>query len=192
MGSRGPKPKPNELKVLEGGRSHRPLNLDQTFRPEVGMPDIPKWMSKEGRRAWKRLSAELLYYNLLSKVDRDAFAMLCATIGRMELLERAFAGRIKQLEAEGKGDHELAEAFLDKTPKGMPIQSGLYQVLNREQAKATSLLAEFGLTPAQRARVTTAIRVQAQLFPVDNGGGDTPPPAAPIDPHAPKSFSDFR
>jgi len=92
--------------------------------------------------------------------------------------------------AEGKGDHELASAFLDSTPKGMPIQSALYQVMNREQAKLTSLLAEFGLTPAQRTRVTAAIRTQAQLFPVEGGGaGDKP--AEPVNPHAPKSFSEF-
>ena len=196
MGQRGPTPKPAELKALEGGRSHRPLNLDQTFRPEVGVPDMPKWLSKEARKAWKRLSVELAHYNLIAKVDREAFSMLCQTIGRLELLERAFAGRIatlaEKLKNEGKGDDALAEAFLDSTPKGVPIQSALYQVLNREQAKLNSLLAEFGLTPAQRARVTTAIRVQAQLFPVGGGEGGSTPPVAPVDPHKPKGFADFK
>lgn len=191
MGARGPKPKPGELKALEGGRGHRPINLDANFRPEVGEPDMPKWLSKEARKAWKRLAEELLHYNLLSKIDREAFAMLCQTIGRLELLERAFAGKVNLLLKDGKGEHELANAFLDSTPKGMPIQSALYQVLNREQAKLNSLLAEFGLTPAQRARVTTAIRVQAQLFPVEGGAGADKPPTEPVNPHRPKGFADF-
>lgn len=185
MGQRGPAPKPPELRALEGGRGHRPINLDQTFRPEVGLPDSPKWLSKEARKAWKRLSAELLHYNLLSKVDREAFAMLCQTIGRLELLERAFGARMALKVKEGK---DAAEAFLDSTPKGMPIQSALYQVLNREQAKLNSLLAEFGLTPAQRARVTTAIRAQIPLFDANADRPDTPP----LDPTRPRGFAEFQ
>jgi P27 family predicted phage terminase small subunit len=170
MGQRGPAPKPFELKALEGGRGHRPLNLDATFRPEVGAPDAPSWLTKEGKKAWKRLSAELLYYNLLSRVDRDAFAQLCQTVGRLELIERSLGAKMKTLD-------DPAEAMMDKTPNGLRVQSALYQVLNKEQAKLASYLAEFGLTPAQRTRVTTAIRVQATLFPVD--GGDGAPPAQP-------------
>lgn len=179
MGNRGPLGKPTELKVLEGNRGHRPLNLDSTFRPEAGVPDAPRWLGKEARKAWKRLSEELSHYNLLSKVDRDAFAMLCQTIGRLEQLETAFTGRINRLVAEGK---DAAEAYIDRTPNGMPVQAALYQVLNREQQKLSNLLAEFGLTPAQRARVTTAIRAQLKLFD-GNGEGAPAKPAG--------GFADF-
>ena len=51
----------------------------------------------------------------------------------------------------------------------MKIQSVMYQVLNREMEKLRSLLAEFSLSPAQRARVATAVRVQGLLFGI--GGG---------------------
>jgi P27 family predicted phage terminase small subunit len=169
MGSRGPLPKPAELKALEGGRSHRPVNLDATFRPEVGAPDAPRWLTKEARKAWRRLSEELLYYNLLSKVDREAFAMLCQTIGRLELVERSLSAKIQSLEKNGE---DAAEAFTAKTPNGLMVQSAIYQVLNKEQEKLRNLLAEFGLTPAQRTRVTTAIRAQLKLF---DGGGQTAP-----------------
>lgn len=184
MGSRGPLGKPAELKALEGGRSHRPINLDQTFRPEVGVPDRPSYLSKEAKRAWRRLSEELTYYNLLSRVDRDSFSMLCQTIGRLELIERALAAKQALLVTQGK---DPAEALLDKTPNGMQIQSAMYTVLNKEQAKLNSLLAEFGLTPAQRARVSTAIRAQLKLFE----GGANDKPVSPVDPAAPKGFSEF-
>lgn len=161
MGSRGPTGKPVELKVLEGNRGHRPLNLDQIFRPEVGVPDAPRYLSKEARKAWKRLSAELVHYNLLSKVDRDAFAMLCQTIGRLELIERSIAARQAVLEADGK---DAIEALTGSTPKGMIIQGVKYQLLNREQGKLNALLKQFGLRPDARAAVTTAIRAQLTLF----------------------------
>lgn len=181
MGQRGPAPKPAELKVLEGGRGHRPVNLDATFRPEVGVPDAPRWLTAEAKKAWKRLSVELTYYNLLSKVDRDAFAQLCQTIGRLELIERALAARMAACVANGQ---EPAEALLDKTPNGLQVQAAIYQALNREQAKLSGLLSEFGLTPAQRSRVSTAIRAQLSL--IDGQGQPTQPKTG-----EPTGFAEF-
>lgn len=185
MGQRGFPPKPAELKVLEGGRGHRPINLSSLFRPEVGVPSIPKHLTREARKAWKRLTPELERYNLISKVDADGLAMLCQTIGRLEIIERSLSASQARLLADGK---DPIEALFDSTPKGLRIQSVAYQVLNREMEKLRHLLAEFGLTPAQRARVTTAIRGQLQLF--DGGAGDGKP-AEPAEPAEPAGFSDF-
>lgn len=183
MGKRGPAPKPTELKVLEGNRGHRSLNLDQMFRPEVGLPDVPRWLSKEGRKAWKRLSEELLRYNLLSRVDQDAFAMLCQTIGRLELVERSIAARQARLASEGK---DPLDALLDTTPNGLRTQAAVYQVLNKEQAKLHKLLESFGLRPDARASVTTAIRAQLTLFKNEAAESGVQAPA-----QEPQGFSDF-
>ena len=186
MGARGPAQKPFELKLLEGNRGNRPIDLSALFRPEVGVPDAPRWLLPEAKKAWRRLSAELIRYNLLSKIDREAFALLCQTVGRLEQIERAIAARQKILEADGR---EAAEALLDRTPNGLQVQSAIYQVLNREQAKLHQLLTGFGLRPDARARVTAGIRAQLQLF---EGGADQPRPATPAAADAlPQGFSDF-
>lgn len=188
-GSRGPRSKPPELQLLEGNRGHRPLNLDQMFRPEVGMPDVPRWLSADGRKAWKRLSVELIRYNLLSKVDRDGFAMLCQTIGRLEQIERSITAKQQLLLAEGK---DISDALMDVTPNGLRVQSALYQVLNKEQAKLYRMLESFGLRPDARAKVTAAIRGQLQLFEGGAGGpGQAGAPSAPAAPRGSDSFADF-
>ena len=181
MGARGPVGKPNELKLLEGGRGHRPIDLTSMFRPEVGLPSIPKHLTREARKAWKRLTPELIRYNLLSRVDADALASLCQTVGRIEVLETSLKKRQDLLIERGE---DPAEAYTDKTPNGMRVQAVVYQVLNREMEKLRHLLAEFGLTPAQRARVTTAMRMQADLFDVNNKG-------EPAKPAAPVGFAEF-
>ena len=185
MGRSGPVPKPGELKLLEGGRGHRPIDLTSMFRPEVGLPSIPKHLTREARKAWKRLTPELIRYNLLSRVDADALAGLCQTVGRIEVLETSLKKRQDLLIEQG-GDP--ADAFSDKTPNGMRVQAVTYQVLNREMEKLRHLLAEFGLTPAQRARVTTAMRLQSQaqgkLFDINN-------PGEPAKPAAPAGFAEF-
>ena len=182
MGQRGPLGKPPELKLLEGNRGHRPVSIDQLFRPEVGVPDAPKWLTREARKAWRRLSVELTRYNLLSKVDREAFAMLCQTIGRLELIETSIGASQAAKLAAGA---DPVEALLDKTPSGYVAQSALYQVLNKEQAKLHKMLETFGLRPDARAKVTTAIRAQLQLF--ESGPG---PSQAPND-DEPQGFAEF-
>lgn len=193
MGQRGPQPKPIELKVLEGNRGNRPLDLSTMFRPQAGAPSAPSWLSREAKKAWRRISVELVRYNLLSTVDRDAFASLCQTIGRVELFETAIAAKQALLVAQGKCP---TEAYLDVTPNGLKVQSAQYQILNRELAKQHTLLNSFGLRPDARAAVTTAIRMQAQLF--DAVGTPTPaaapaatPAAAPSRPDTPRSFDEF-
>lgn len=171
MGTRGPLGKPPELKLLEGNRNHRAIDLTSMFRPEVGAPPLPRDMSREGKKAWKRLVPELVRYNLLSKVDADALEELCETIGLIKVLRRSINGRQELLLSE---DKDPAEAVVCLTPNGMRIQSPIYQALNREREKLRTALAEFGLTPAQRARVTTAIRAQLTLF--EGGKTDTPKP----------------
>lgn len=185
MGARGPSPKPAELKVLEGNRGHRPLNLDQIFRPEVGVPDSPKWLMPGAKKAWRRLSVELVRYNLISKVDREAFAMLCQTIGRLELIEQSLMAKQAKLLAEGK---DPADALVDVTPNGLRIQSVSYQLLNKEQSKLHGLLKTFGLRPDARASVTTAIRAQLQLF---EGGGGAPASPKNDTPLEPRGFAEF-
>ena len=178
MGRRGPAPKPAALRAIEGNRAHRPNSTDTGFRPDVGAPDAPRWLSKEARKAWARLVPELLAYNLLSAIDRDMFAMLCSTIGRMELLERAIAAKMA---AEVERGRDPVGALIGSTHNGYEMQAVVYQLLSKEQEKAKQLLAEFGLSPAQRARVSTAIRQQLKLF--DGAGGA---------PAAPAGFADFR
>jgi hypothetical protein len=155
------------------------------------VPDAPKWLLPEARKAWRRLSEELVRYNVLSKVDRDAFAMLCQTIGRLEVVERAVGARMASAIESGR---QPADALLDTTPNGLQVQAAVYQVLNREQAKLHQLLSSFGLRPDARTKVTAAIRAQLQLFE----GGSAPPPGAHPPATAagggdqlPQGFSDF-
>lgn len=183
MTARGPLPKPAELKALEGNRGHRPLNLNETFRPEVGLPALPKTLSPGARKVWKRLSTELLRYNLMSAVFSDTFEDLCESVADVKMLRHSLRRRQALMISEGK---DPAEAFEESSPGGMKVQHPRYQVLKAERQMMHSLLAKFGLSPAEQARVTTAIRAQLQLFEV---GGQAP--AQPTPGATPRGFDEF-
>jgi P27 family predicted phage terminase small subunit len=184
MGKPGPAAKPAELKLLEGNRGHRPVDLTSTFRPEVGLPSIPKGLSAGARKVWRRLAPELLKYNLMSAVYSDTFEDLCETIADVKELRHSLRARQALLRSEGK---DPAGAFEASSPNGMPVQHPRYQILKSERQMMHSLLAKFGLTPAEQASVTTAIRAQLKLFEGDGKPGDAPrAPGA-----QPQGFAEF-
>lgn len=188
MARSGPLPKPTELKALEGNRGHRALNLDATFRPEVGMPSVPKDLAPEARKVWRRLGEELLRYNLMSVVYSDTFEDLCETIATVKMLRRSIRGA-QQLAIEQQRDP--AEAFECRSPGGMPVQHPRYQTFRAERAHMHTVLAKFGLTPAEQARVTTAVRAQLKLFEGGAGGDDKPPTGGAVPGGLPGSFAEF-
>jgi hypothetical protein len=108
--------------------------------------------------------------------------MLCQTIGRLEIIERSLTAAQARLLAE---DKDPVDAYVGLTPNGMRVQSVIYQLLNREQAKLHKMLESFGLRPDARAQVTTAIRAQLNLFDVNK------PPAAQTPTGEPMSFAEF-
>lgn len=190
MRARGPTAKPVELKLLEGNRGKRPiaLNLDSTFRPEAGMPSVPKGMNPGARKVWKRLGTELLRYNLISVVYSDMFEELCETIADVKDLRHSLRARQNLLRSEGK---DPMEAYEQISPNGHVQQHPRYQILKSERQMMVSLLAKFGLSPAEQAHVTTAIRAQLQLFEGEGGKEKTDPAATPVKPTSPRGFSDF-
>ncbi len=184
MGQRGPKPKPFEMKVLEGNPGKRPLSIDGVWRPFVEIPDPPKYLGKQALKEWKRITVELAANNLIAKLDRDMLAVLCQSIERVTLFETSLKKRMDGLLAKGI---DPAEAYLTKSGSGYEAISGLYVALNKERDVLEKLLAEFGMSPAQRSRVSLGQRgAQLQLF----DGGKTAQPDANT-PKKPASFADF-
>ena len=55
MATRGRKPKPTALKVLEGNPGKRPLN-DREPVPPKGTLKCPAWLLPEAKKEWKRLA----------------------------------------------------------------------------------------------------------------------------------------
>jgi len=94
MGQRGPKAKPAELKILQGNLGHRSALSDGTLRPNVEVPTPPKHLGKEARKEWKRISIELVRYNIVSRLDQQMLGMLCQAVERMTLFEMALQRRV--------------------------------------------------------------------------------------------------
>lgn len=134
---RGRKPKPTSLKLLEGNPGKRPIHGREP-QPPGSQPSCPAHLSPTAKAEWKRLAQTLNRIGLLTQVDRAALAAYCQCYGRW-------------VEAERK----LAETpALLKTPAGYVQPSPWLGIANKQLELMAKFMAELGLTPSARSRVT--------------------------------------
>lgn len=132
------KKKPTPLKILQGTFRKDRDGPEPEFTIAAEPPAPPAFLSRDGKAHWRELSPELHRLGLLTVVDVNALAMLCATWARIRRIERA-------LDAEGQ---------VIVGVKGKPVRHPLGPELHQQQAHYLKLLTEFGLTPASRGRVS--------------------------------------
>lgn len=142
--SAGRRPKPVELKLLEGNPGGRKLpTVDE--RPDVkhGKPVAPPNLPKEAAILWRELVKLLDNMGVLANSDRRALEMLC----------RAYATYLKandEIESRGL----LLESLNAQTGLSMMKRNPAVDIANAAHANMVRLLIEFGLTPAARGKVS--------------------------------------
>ena len=152
MGSRGPAPKPTEVRKLEGLVAHRPLPQKEPQYP-AGLPLKPKRMSPAARRIWDELVDEMAGAYVLRSVDQRALWHLCED---EVLISEAYAGIWKMVgalkkkaAAEGKELPAGAVMSMLSMTSGRMAMSAIRDL----SVRAIIQRREFGLTPSSRSRV---------------------------------------
>ncbi len=136
MATRGRKPKPTALKVLEGNPGKRPLNDREPVPPKAKLKG-PAWLLPEAKKEWKRLAPALEAMGVLTMADLTAFEGYCQAYARWK----------------------EAEAFITQhgsifqTPSGYVQQVPQVSIAQQNLKIMQSFCSEFGLTPATRARI---------------------------------------
>ena len=136
MATRGRKPKPTNLKVLEGNPGQRPLN-DNEPKPDKKAPTCPAWLEPEAKKEWRRMSKQLEQLGLLTELDRAAFAAYCQAYARWK-------------EAE---EFITKHGSMIRTPNGYLQQVPQVSIAQTIQKLMLKYCAEFGLTPSSRSRI---------------------------------------
>jgi len=93
--TRGRKPKPTHLKLIEGNPGKRPIRTGPD-RPATAMPEPPEHLNELARAEWERVAHGLHALRLLETVDRAALAAYCVAYARWVQAERAIAEMAKR------------------------------------------------------------------------------------------------
>ena len=152
MGERGPKQTPPALQLLRGdprqrGKAALAASLEEQIRPPVAIPACPVHLRDEARAEWDRITPHLQRLGLITEIDLAALAAYCTAWGEYVWAEERIA---KHTEQDATGER----GRIWDTPSGYKQMSPLVQIRNRALEMMAKFLAEFGMTPAARSRVT--------------------------------------
>lgn len=136
MATRGRKPKPTALKVLEGNPGKRPLNEHEPV-PLKAAIRCPAWLEPEAKKEWKRLALALEAMGILTTVDISAFAGYCQAYARWKEAEEFIS----------------KHGSIFQTPSGYVRQVQQVSIAQQNLKIMQSFCSEFGLTPATRSRI---------------------------------------
>ena len=136
MATRGRKPKPTALKMLEGNPGKRPLNENEP-KPPKGTIRCPTWLEAEAKKEWRRLAPSLEAMGVLTTADITAFAGYCQAYARWKEAEEFIS----------------QHGSIFQTPSGYVQQVPQVSIAQQNLKIMQSFCSEFGLTPATRSRI---------------------------------------
>jgi P27 family predicted phage terminase small subunit len=151
MATRGRKPKPTALKVLEGNPGKRPLNKNEP-QPEKKAPRCPSWLEPEAKKEWKRMTKTLETIGVLTQVDKAAFAGYCQAYARWKEAEEFLS----------------KHGTIFKTPSGYIQQVPQVSIAQTYLKVMKDFCSEFGLTPAARTRIQVDSAVGQEDDPMES------------------------
>jgi P27 family predicted phage terminase small subunit len=105
------------------------------------LPDPPESLTAAAKAEWTRLAKELFTAGLLTNADRNALANYC----------EAWADWVDARKHINKDGGKIIV-----TDKGYEMQSPWVGMANKAAANMLRIAAEFGFTPASRARISVA------------------------------------
>jgi P27 family predicted phage terminase small subunit len=133
----GRKKIPSNMHVLKGTDRADRRNENEP-KPEIKIPPAPNHLSKEALIEWGRITPSLYAMGLLSDLDMASLAAYCQSYSRWVEAET-------ELKASG---------LLIKTSNGNVIQNPLVGIANQAMEHMRKHLANFGMSPADRAKVS--------------------------------------
>jgi P27 family predicted phage terminase small subunit len=117
-----------------------------------GVAQPPAWLSERACELFAQLSTTLLGMGIASPDDQAALAMLASRLEEIEICTAVIEDGGRVYETEGVGGAKMVRA---RPEVGMR---------NEAMRHAQSLLAEFGLTPAARSKVSAGKPAEQNPF----------------------------
>jgi P27 family predicted phage terminase small subunit len=156
----GPAKKPTKLLQLEGNAGKRPLPANEP-QPERDARVLvcPAFLKGVARLEWNRVAPELYRLKLLTKVDHAALESYCSwyqtaveadqEIARLRKLHREYRRSKKKDERATRPSNGMVMY----TTNGNVIMEPMLSARKQAWEMVKVFAAEFGMTPASRARI---------------------------------------
>ena len=152
MTTAGRRPAPSNVKRLHGVRSSR-INDDEPMPHEID-PVPPDWATENWIAIWQRTCDQLRGMGILYAADREALVCFVTAVHEHDRLARVLV---------------KAPAII-RDANGMPTANPLGRALRQASGEVARWASHFGLTPAERSRISKASTMPERVETDDLAG----------------------
>lgn len=145
----GRKPTPTAIKELNGNPGKRPLNKAEP-QPRKRRPKAPAHLSEVGLREWRRVLRILWPMGVVTEAEGDLLGVYVSAYERWLVALEALRPHIDD-------DGFVRGGILITNAEGVPMRNPALKVANDEERTLLRCMAELGLTPSARARLTAPV-----------------------------------
>jgi P27 family predicted phage terminase small subunit len=150
MGTRGPKPLPTALRILNGNAAHRPLPKNEPKPEKLKNTKPPFELTERGKKIWKTISKRLEVCGLLTNIDLNALMRYCDIFDKWLLAKEMYDTKGSYYEVFNGGK----SCGYAKAPWAVEYRGFLRELLRLE--------GEFGMTPSARTRIQLEVTEKKQ------------------------------
>jgi P27 family predicted phage terminase small subunit len=153
---KGKKPTPTHLRLLQGNPQRRPIPADEPQPLQLlEAPPPLQFIEAYAKEEWQRLAPELVRMGLMTLVDSAPFAAYCVSYAHWRSAEEALALHAAK--------DPVMRGLIVRSKAGTAMENPLMYISRRSAQEMLRFAAEFGFTPAARARIHTGIGGQAPV-----------------------------
>lgn len=138
---RGTKPIPRNLRIVVGAKDQRPDELrpaNPIPEPPVRVPPAPEHLSAREQECFTQVARKLAGMRVMTDADVDAIAVYSRNwVTALDSWER-----VRKV------------GLVVNSPKNYPIVNPYLPIARKAEAVCLRILAEFGMTPSSRNRVS--------------------------------------
>lgn len=138
LGTRGPRAKPNEIKLLEGNPGKREINNHPICELTDDCREPPPHLGRYAKKEWKRILPLLEKNGLVTDLDYTTLASYCQAVDTWILAEQ----------------EKRKYGFTITTDKGNVIQHPAVGIANSALQNILKFCREFGLSPSSRTALS--------------------------------------
>ena len=141
---------PTNLRILRGNPGRRPIPKGE---PQPAIPDQcpepPPFLEPYAIDEWKRVAPEAFHLRMLSNLDIAPFGAYCVAYARWRTAEEALALMAAK--------DPIMRGLIVRGKHGTAMENPLVYTSRRASQEMLRFAAEFGFTPAARARIASGV-----------------------------------
>jgi P27 family predicted phage terminase small subunit len=131
---KGRKPKPAELRVLQGNPGHRPIPDVPKSAPIDGKFPPPDWMDAEAKKEWRKIVKAYEKVEMITETDLQLLTAWCTAVSQF------IDSNKKLIKLKGKLED-------------LPLMRVYRIALNEARTAMLAIAARFGFSPVDRMKL---------------------------------------